>query len=154
VFSVGDLSIARACLIERSTSFANPGRDTRPCGQRHAKPASGQALRPIQFRQDPHQILTQYFSFFAEGSSCGPASTNKIPVWSGYRCGKPLGNEPVVVKLDRSKSVLAAEFGTTNETLSRTFAERRNQKLIFVIGRTITVPKPCELEELCKGSVG
>jgi CRP-like cAMP-binding protein len=74
--------------------------------------------------------------------------------WLLKRCGKPLGNEPAVVKLDRSKSVLASEFGTTNETLPRTFAELRNQRLIFVIGRTITVPKPCELEELCKGSVG
>ena len=47
-----------------------------------------------------------------------------------------------------------AEFGTTNETLSRTFAELRDQKLIFVIGRTITMPKPCELEELFKRNVG
>jgi CRP-like cAMP-binding protein len=74
--------------------------------------------------------------------------------WLLKRCGKPLGNEPAVVNLDRSKSVLAAEFGTTNETLSRTFAELRDQKLIFVIGRTITIPKPCELEELFKRNVG
>ena len=74
--------------------------------------------------------------------------------WLLKRCGKPLGNEPAVVNLDRSKSVLAAEFGTTNETLSRTFAELRSQKLIFVLGRTITIPKPCELEELFKRNVG
>jgi hypothetical protein len=56
---------------------------------------------------------------------------------------KPLGNEAVVVELDRTKSVPAAEF-----------AELRNQKLIFVMGRTITIPKPRELEELFKQNVG
>ena len=54
-----------------------------------------------------------------------------------------MGNEAVVVELDRTKSVPAAEF-----------AERRNQKLIFVMGRTITIPKPGELEELFKQNVG
>jgi hypothetical protein len=44
-------------------------------------------------------------------------------------CSKPLGDEAVVVERDRTKGVLAAEFGTTNETLSRTFAELRNLKL-------------------------
>lgn len=74
--------------------------------------------------------------------------------WLLERCGKSLGNEPAVVNLDRSKSVLAAEFGTTNETLSRTFAELRDQKLIFVRGRTITIPRPCQLEALFKRNVG
>ena len=74
--------------------------------------------------------------------------------WLLKRCSKPSGDEAVVVQLDRTKSVLAAEFGTTNETLSRTFAELRNQKLIFVMGRTITIPKPRELEELFKRNVG
>jgi CRP/FNR family transcriptional regulator, dissimilatory nitrate respiration regulator len=68
--------------------------------------------------------------------------------WLLKQCAKPLGSEPAVVELDRTKGVLAAEFGTTNETLSRTFAELRNLKLIVVHGRTITIPKPRELEKL------
>jgi CRP-like cAMP-binding protein len=74
--------------------------------------------------------------------------------WLLKRCSKALGNEAAVVQLDRTKSVLAAEFGTTSETLSRTLAELRNQKLIFVMGRTITILKPRELEELFKRNVG
>jgi hypothetical protein len=42
------------------------------------------------------------------------------------RC--PLPSGPAIVQLDRTKRVLAAEMGTTSETLSRTLAKFRDQK--------------------------
>ncbi len=71
----------------------------------------------------------------------------RLICWLLKRCGKPLADDAVVIRLDHTKGVLASEFGTTNETLSRTFAELRRLKLIDVSGRTITIPKPCNLEE-------
>jgi len=44
-----------------------------------------------------------------------------------------------VIKLPGTKRVLAAELGTSSETLSRTLARLRDQKLIEVGARTITV---------------
>lgn len=43
------------------------------------------------------------------------------------------------VKLDITKRVLAAELGTTSETLSRTFARLRDEKLLEVKGNTLHV---------------
>jgi CRP-like cAMP-binding protein len=70
----------------------------------------------------------------------------RLVCWLLKRCGKPLVERAVVIRLEQTKGVLAAEFGTTNETLSRTFAELRKLKLIAVSGRTITIPNPCKLE--------
>jgi len=44
-----------------------------------------------------------------------------------------------VIKLPGAKRVLAAELGTSSETLSRTLARLRDQKMITVGTRTITV---------------
>ena len=44
-----------------------------------------------------------------------------------------------VIKLPGTKRVLAAELGTSSETLSRTLARLRDRKLIAVGARTITV---------------
>jgi CRP/FNR family transcriptional regulator, dissimilatory nitrate respiration regulator len=76
----------------------------------------------------------------------------RLVCWLLKRCGKPLVDDAVVIRLGQTKSLLASEFGTTNETLSRTFAELRNLKLIVVSGRSITIPNPCKLEEYLTGS--
>ena len=76
----------------------------------------------------------------------------RLVCWLLKRCGNPLLDNAVVIRLDRTKSLLASEFGTTNETLSRTFGELRNLKLIAVNGRSITIPNPCRLEEYLTGS--
>jgi CRP/FNR family transcriptional regulator len=44
-----------------------------------------------------------------------------------------------VIQLSGTKRVLAAELGTSSETLSRTLARLRDQKTITVGARTITV---------------
>ena len=49
---------------------------------------------------------------------------------------------PVAVQLDLTKLVLAVEMGTTSETLSRTLAKFRAQKLVQVKGNTITLTRP------------
>ena len=71
----------------------------------------------------------------------------RLVCWLLKRCGKPLSDGAVIIRLEQTKGVLASEFGTTNETLSRTFAELRDLKLITVSGRTITIPDPGKLEE-------
>ena len=43
------------------------------------------------------------------------------------------------IKLDSTKRVLAAELATSSETLSRTFAKLRDEKLIGVSGATVRV---------------
>lgn len=61
----------------------------------------------------------------------------RLANWLLKRCPRPLHNGPIVVQLDRTKRVLAAEMGTTSETLSRTLAKFRDQKLLQVRGNTI-----------------
>ena len=64
------------------------------------------------------------------------------------RCPRPLPNDSVVIQLDRTKRVLAAEMGATSETLSRTMATFRDQKLLQIKGKTLTVTKPRALQRL------
>jgi len=54
------------------------------------------------------------------------------------RSGTP-GSAGPVIKLPGTKRVLAAELGTSSETLSRTLARLRGKKLITVAAKTITV---------------
>lgn len=58
--------------------------------------------------------------------------------WLAKRCPPKAGNS-VRVKLDSTKRALAAELGTTSETLSRTFARLREAGLIDVEKSAVVV---------------
>jgi CRP/FNR family transcriptional regulator len=53
-----------------------------------------------------------------------------------------------------TKRVLAAELGTVSETLSRTLAKFREQKLLTVKGKTIVVLSPAKLNALLRRNLG
>jgi CRP/FNR family transcriptional regulator len=58
------------------------------------------------------------------------------------------------VRLNRTKRVLAAEMGTTSETLSRTLAKFRKRKLLQVKGNLITIIRPQALEKQLQSNLG
>ena len=74
--------------------------------------------------------------------------------WLLKRCPQPLPDGPIAIQLDRTKRVLAAELGTASETLSRTLAKFRSQKLIKVEGKTISILAPLKLETILRRNLG
>jgi CRP-like cAMP-binding protein len=78
----------------------------------------------------------------------------RLANWLFKRCSRPLADSPSVVRLDRTKRVLAAEMGTTSETLSRTLAKFRDKKLLRVKGDTITILHPAELNTILRRNLG
>ena len=78
----------------------------------------------------------------------------RLANWLLKQCPRPIGAHPVEIKLDRTKRVLAAEMGTTSETLSRTLAKFRDQEFLRVKGNTVVVVKPRELQNLLQRNLG
>jgi len=78
----------------------------------------------------------------------------RLANWLVKRCPKSDSNRPVQIELSMTKRVLAAELGTVSETLSRTLAKFREQKLIVVKGRTVTVLSPSQLQALLRRNLG
>jgi CRP/FNR family transcriptional regulator len=78
----------------------------------------------------------------------------RLANWLLKRCPHPLTSKPATIRLDRTKRVLAGELGTTSETLSRTLAKFRIQKLVEVQGKTITVIQPVQLDQLFRQNLG
>lgn len=78
----------------------------------------------------------------------------RLANWLLKRCPRPIGDRAVEIKLDRTKRMLAAEMGTTSETLSRTLAKFRDQKFLQVKGNTIRLTKPGELQKLLQRNLG
>lgn len=70
------------------------------------------------------------------------------------RCPSPESDSPARVELKSTKSVLAAEPGTVSETFSRTLGKFREQKLINVKGKTVTVLSPKRLNALLRRNLG
>jgi CRP/FNR family transcriptional regulator len=78
----------------------------------------------------------------------------RLANWLLKRCPRPMGNREVEIKLDRTKRVLAAEFGATSETLSRTLAKFRDRQLLRVKGNTLVVTRPAELQKFFREHLG
>jgi CRP/FNR family transcriptional regulator len=78
----------------------------------------------------------------------------RLANWLVKRCPDPRAKNPVKIDLPMTKRVLAAELGTVSETFSRTLAKFRNQKLIAVKGKAITVSSPAQLTELLRRYLG
>jgi CRP/FNR family transcriptional regulator len=78
----------------------------------------------------------------------------RLANWILKRCPRPATDRTVEIKLDRTKRVLAAEMGTTSETLSRMLAKFRDQELLRVVGKSIIVMQPRKLETLLRRHLG
>ena len=78
----------------------------------------------------------------------------RVANWLLRQCPRPIGKSEAEIKLDRTKRMLAAELGATSETLSRTLAKFRDRKLLRIIGNTLTVTRPLELQKLLKIYLG
>jgi CRP/FNR family transcriptional regulator len=78
----------------------------------------------------------------------------RLANWLVKRCPDPQNERPVRIELTMTKRVLAAELGTVSETFSRTLAKFRQQKLIAVKGRTVTVLSPAKLAALLRRNLG
>jgi CRP/FNR family transcriptional regulator, dissimilatory nitrate respiration regulator len=78
----------------------------------------------------------------------------RLANWLVKRCSNPQSERPATIELTMTKRVLAAELGTVSETFSRTLAKFREQKLITVRGRTVTVLSPAKLSALLRRNLG
>jgi CRP/FNR family transcriptional regulator, dissimilatory nitrate respiration regulator len=78
----------------------------------------------------------------------------RLANWLVKRCPNPRSETPVKIELTVAKGVLAAELGTVSETFSRTLAKFREQRLITVKGKTVTVLSPARLNALLLRNLG
>jgi CRP/FNR family transcriptional regulator len=78
----------------------------------------------------------------------------RLANWLVKRCPNPDAQKPVTIELTITKRVLAAELGTVSETFSRTLAKFREQGLVAVKGRALTVLCPAKLTALLRRNLG
>lgn len=78
----------------------------------------------------------------------------RLANWLVKRCPNPAAEAAVKIELTMSKRVLAAELGTVSETFSRTLAKFREQKLLSVKGKTVTILSPAKLNALLRRNLG
>ncbi len=78
----------------------------------------------------------------------------RLANWLVKRCPQPPTETPFAIQLTMTKRLLAAELGTVSETFSRTLAKFREQKLLAVKGKIVTVMSPIKLAELLRRNLG
>lgn len=78
----------------------------------------------------------------------------RLANWLVKRCPNPGLDAPHPIVLPMAKRVLAAELGTVSETLSRTLAKFREQNLVTVKGKVVTVLSPARLTSLLHQHLG
>ena len=78
----------------------------------------------------------------------------RLANWLLKRCPDPASERAVMIDLEMTKRVLAAELGTVSETLSRTLAKFREQGLIDVKGKSVLVQSPARLAALLRKHLG
>ncbi len=78
----------------------------------------------------------------------------RLANWLIKRCPDPESARTVTIELKTTKRVLASELGTVSETFSRTLAKFRQQNLVSVTGRMITVLSPLKLRQLLRRNLG
>ncbi len=78
----------------------------------------------------------------------------RLANWLIKRCPNPQGTQPVRIELAMTKRVLAAELGTVSETFSRTLAKFREQQLLTVKGKVVTIVAPAKLHALLRRNLG
>jgi CRP/FNR family transcriptional regulator len=78
----------------------------------------------------------------------------RLANWLVKRCPQGAMNAAVPIELKTTKRVLAAELGTVSETFSRMLAKFRQQNLVKVKGKVVTVISPARLKELLRRNLG
>jgi CRP/FNR family transcriptional regulator len=78
----------------------------------------------------------------------------RLANWLVKRCPNPDGQQPVTIQLRSTKRVLAAELGTVSETFSRSLAKFRDQNILSVNGKSMTVLNPAKLSALLRRHLG
>ncbi|MBK8001753.1 MAG: Crp/Fnr family transcriptional regulator [Verrucomicrobia bacterium] len=78
----------------------------------------------------------------------------RLANWLLKRCPNPASEKPLKIELTMTKRDLASELGTVSETFSRTLAKFREQNLIEVKGRSVSVLNPAKLAALLRRNLG
>ncbi|MBL9167426.1 MAG: Crp/Fnr family transcriptional regulator [Verrucomicrobiales bacterium] len=78
----------------------------------------------------------------------------RLANWLLKRCPNPASEKPLKIELTMTKRDLASELGTVSETFSRTLAKFREQNLIEVKGRVVSVLNPAKLAGLLRRNLG
>jgi CRP/FNR family transcriptional regulator len=78
----------------------------------------------------------------------------RLANWLVKRCPDRESPAPCRIEIPTAKRVLAAELGTVSETFSRTLAKFREQNLITVKDKTVTVLSPARLAALLRKHLG
>jgi CRP/FNR family transcriptional regulator, dissimilatory nitrate respiration regulator len=78
----------------------------------------------------------------------------RLANWLLKHCPDPNSERPMTINLGMTKRVLAAELGTVSETFSRMLAKFRDQKLIAVNGKSVTVLSPAKLASRVRSILG